>query len=196
MFTSMKGSRVGEVFVFGPDDTARTRFAVSPLLETVLALRVLLEPQRRRYHLPWLESVRPALEQLPLLVLSPHIGWTPDFLSPVPAGPGTTIADQLAQVRATPLDQVAREVERSLARLSGPPVPEEAWRLLDDPAATRGLVAALLEQCWDVLIAPHWPRLRDLLDADVLFRTQTLAGYGLERVLGDLHPGVRWTGRA
>lgn len=190
---------MGEVFVFGRDDAARTRFAVSPLLETVLALRVLLEPQRRRYHLPWLDSVRPALERLdlwPLLVLSPRIGWTPDFLSPIPAGPSTTIADQLAQVRATPPEQVAREVERSLTQRSGAPVPAEARRLLDDPAATRELLAALLEQCWQVLIAPHWPRLRDLLDADVLFRTQMLAGYGLERVLGDLHPGAHWTGRA
>jgi len=184
--------------VFGRDDPARVRFAISPLFETMSALRVLLEPSRRHYHVPWLDSVRPDLDRLdlwPLLVLSPRSGWTPDFLSPAPAGPGTDIADQLAQVRATPAEQVAGEVERSLTERSGGVAPEAAWRLLDDAVATRAALADLLEQCWRLLIAPHWPRLRDLLQADVLYRTQTLGDYGLERVLGDLHPRVRWTAR-
>jgi DNA-binding transcriptional ArsR family regulator len=187
-----------QVFVFGRDDPVRTRFAVSPLWEVIAAVRVLLEPHRHPYHLPWLDEVRPDLDRLdlaPLLVLSPLTGWTPDFLSGVAAGPGTTIADQLAQVRATPPQQVAGEVRRSLTERGGAPVPEAAWRLLDDPVATRARLADLLAQCWQLLIAPHWPRLRDLLDSDVSFRIQTLADYGLERVLGDLHPRVRWTGR-
>src|SRR5215813_14219116 len=76
---------MGEVFVFGRDDPARTRFAVSPLWETTAALHVLLEPQQHQYHLPWLDAVRPDLDRLdlrPLLVLLPRTGWTPDFLSP------------------------------------------------------------------------------------------------------------------
>jgi len=190
---------VSLTLVFDADDPARVRFAVSPLFETAAALRVLLERRRHKYHLPWLESVRPDLDRIdpwPLLVLSPHSGWTPDFLSPVPAGPGTDIADQLAQVRATSAEQVAREVERSLTQRSGTPPPAAAWQLLDDPIATRELLAGLLEQCWQLLIAPHWPRLRDLLQADVSHRTQILAGYGLERMLGDLDPRARWTGSA
>jgi hypothetical protein len=190
---------LGQIFAFGRDDPARTRFAVSPLWETVGAVRVLLEPHRHPYHLPWLDEVRPDLDRLdlaPLLALSPRTGWSPDFLSAVAAGPGITIADQLAEVRATPPEQVAYEVERSLTDRGGAPVPEAAWRLLDDPAATRARLVDLLGECWRLLIAPHWPRLRDLLDSDVAFRTQTLADYGLERVLGDLHSRTRWTGRA
>jgi DNA-binding transcriptional ArsR family regulator len=162
------------------------------------AVRVLLEPHRHGYHLPWLDAVGPELKSLelwPLLVLSPRHGWTPDFLSPTPAGPATDISEQLAQVRATPLAQVAEEVQHSLTDRSGAPVDEAAWRLLDDPAATRARLAGLLEECWRLLVAPHWPRLRDLLQADVRYRTQLLADYGLERVLGDLHPQARWTGR-
>src|SRR5499427_6034556 len=191
--------RVRLVLMFGRNDPARVRFAVSPLWETMAALRVLLEPHRRSYHLPWLDLVRPDLERLdlwPLLVLSPRSGWTPDFLSPAPAGPGTDITDELTQVRATPPEQVAQEVEHSLIQRSGDPAPEAAWRLLDDPLATRTLLAGLLEQCWQLLIAPHWPRLRDLLQADVLYRTQMLGDYGLERVLSELHPQARWTGHS
>lgn len=182
--------------VFGRDDSARVRFAASPLFETMSALRVLLEPSRQRYHLPWLDSVRSDLDRLdlwPLLVLSPHSGWTPDFLSPAPAGPGTDVADQLAQLRATAPEQVATDVKRSLTERSGGPAPAAAWRLLEDPVATRNLLADLLEHCWRLLIAPHWPRLRDLLEADVRYRTQVLGDLGLERVLSDLHPRIRWT---
>jgi DNA-binding transcriptional ArsR family regulator len=187
------------VLAFGRDDPARVRFAISPLWETMAALRVLLEPQRRRYHLPWLDAVRADLDQLelwPLLVLSPQSGWTPDFLTPAPAGPGTDITGLLAQVRATPPELVAREVKQSLTQRSGEPAPKAAWRLLDDPLATRAMLADLLEQCWQLLIAPHWPRLRDRLQADMLYRTQMLGDYGLERVLSELDPRARWTGDA
>ena len=183
--------------VFGHEDAARVRFAISPLWETMAALRMLLEPQRHRYHLPWLDAVRADLDRLelwPLLVLSPRRGWTPDFLSPAPGGPSTDIADQLAQVRATPPELVAQEVKLSLTQRSGEPAPDTAWRLLDDPRASRALLADLLEECWHLLIAPHWARLRDLLQSDILYRTQMLGDYGLERVLTDLHPGARWTG--
>jgi hypothetical protein len=190
---------VSLTLVFGHDDAARVRFAISPLWETIAALRVLLEPERRTYHLPWLSSVRRDLDQLelwPLLTLSPRHAWTPDFLSPAPGGPSIDIADQLAQVRATPPEQVAQEVKRSLTQRPGEPAPEAAWKLLDDPAATRARLADLLEQCWHLLIAPHWARLSDLLQADILHRTQTLGDYGLERVLGDLHPATRYTGHS
>jgi DNA-binding transcriptional ArsR family regulator len=185
--------------VFGPDDPARTRFVISPAWETVHAIRVIAEPQRHLYHLPWLEAVRPQAERLdlrPLLMLTPRRGWTPDFLSPVPDTPDADMTGELARVRATPPEQVAHEIRRSLTERYGAPVPPGAWQLLADPAATRDLVADLLAQCWQLLVEPHWPRLRDRIEADVAFRTRMLADYGLERMLGDLHPRVRWTGRA
>jgi DNA-binding transcriptional ArsR family regulator len=190
---------VSLILAFGRDDPARVRFAVSPLFETTSAVRVLLEPERHRYHLPWLDSVRPDLERLelwPLLALCPSRGWTPDFLSPIPAGPGTDVDCQLAQVAATPPEQVHTEVLRSLTERGGETAPGPAWQLLDDPEATRALLADLLERCWRLLIAPHWPRLSDLLQADVRYRTQLLGDYGLERMLGDLHSRIRWADRA
>lgn len=57
-------------------------------------------------------------------------------------------------------------------------------------------MADLLGQCWHLLIAPHWPRLRDLLQADLRYRAELLGDYGLDRVLADLDPRARWTGRA
>lgn len=184
--------------VFGREDPARVRFGVSPLWETLSALQMLLTPWHHDYQLPLLEAARADVRQLdlrPLLAVSERRGWVPDFLGPAPTGPGTDVADQLARVRATPASQVAHEVRRSLSERPTP-APEGAWRLLDDPAATRARLADLLEECWNILLAPHWQQLRDLLQADVAYRAQTLADYGLERVLGDLHPRAQWTGRA
>ena len=45
--------------VFERDDPARVRFAISPLWETLAAMRVSLEPRRSTFHLPWLDAVRP-----------------------------------------------------------------------------------------------------------------------------------------
>ena len=147
------------------------------------ALRVLLEPHRHGFHLPWLDAVRPGLDDVelwPLLALSPPPRLDAGLPQPGPAGPATDIADQLAQVRATPPDQVAQEVERRLTQRAGGPPLGPAWQLLDDPVATRDLVAGLLEQCWHLLVAPHWPRLRDLLQADLRFPG---------RAAGRLRPG-------
>lgn len=185
--------------IFERDDPARVRFAISPLWETLAALRVALEPERRTFHLPWLGAVRADLARLDpwqLEVLSPRSGWTPDFLTPPPAGPESGIAEQLAAVRATPPDLVAREIRRSLTDRAGQPVPEQAWRLLDDPAVTLELLADRMHECWRLLIAAHWPRLHDLLHADMLYRTRVLGDYGLERVLADLDSRVHWTGRS
>jgi Family of unknown function (DUF5937)/Helix-turn-helix domain len=44
-------------------------------------------------------------------------------------------------------------------------------------------------------VAPFWVRLRALLDKDIEERSRTLAGHGLRRVLGELHPKIRWTSR-
>lgn len=44
-------------FVLGVEDLADTRFALSPLGETVFSLRVLRDPGLSALHLPWRRSV-------------------------------------------------------------------------------------------------------------------------------------------
>ena len=112
--------------VFGRDDPARTRFVVSPLWETMAALRVLLEPQ-------------PAALPPALAGSGAPRGWSNWTCgrcsrcrrataglrtSSARSRPGRAPACrwQLAQVRATPPDQVAHEVRRSLTERGGEPV--------------------------------------------------------------------------
>ncbi|GAA3293067.1 MULTISPECIES: ArsR/SmtB family transcription factor [Dactylosporangium] len=51
-------------------------------------------------------------------------------------------------------------------------------------------VAAGLREYFAVALAPHWPRIRALLEADVHARSRTLAADGVGGLLNDLHANV------
>lgn len=182
----------------GTEDLMRCRFAVSPLWETAAAVRTLADPRRGAYHQPWLRKTARQFDPAaiaPLLALLPRSGYTPDFLTPPPPGPLWDIDRELDRVAATPVSQVVTEVTRSL----GSPPPGHApvpaaiqARLLADPACTLRELVEILRACWELLVAPQWPRLRGLLDADIITRSRHLADGGLQRLLVGLHPAVRW----
>ncbi|MGW1991283.1 DUF5937 family protein [Embleya sp. NPDC001921] len=178
-------------------DLLKCRFALSPLWETVAAVRTLADPNRQAYHLPWLRNLRPELDERqlsPLLALLPRTGYTPDFLTPPPTGPLSRIEDELARVADTPPTHVREELHRCLhgSERRTPPLPEVADRLLADPARTLARLVTLIRACWNWLIAPQWPRLRDLLDADIAVRSRHSAESGLHRMLTELHPTITW----
>jgi DNA-binding transcriptional ArsR family regulator len=164
-----------------------------------LAVRVLCDPGRHRYHLPWLEDVRPRLAEIdvaPLTALTPRRGYTPDFLAPPPVAPRGGIAQELERIAATPLDRAAREIDRSLngAGRLGEPVPDHVAVLLAEPAVALTTLTDLLRRCWEAFVAPYWPRLSDLLDADVAHRTRRMGEAGLSPVVAGLHPRIGWQG--
>jgi hypothetical protein len=110
---------------------------------------------------------------------------------PPPAGPNPRFADELALVRATPARQATAELTRCL-RLQHGRLPPPAQALVNHPLRARTLLVDTLEACWTRLIAPWWPRVRDVLATDIAYRTGVLADGGLGAVLADLHPKVRW----
>lgn len=74
-------------FELGVGDLADTRFALSPLHETVLSVRVLREPGLYALHLPWRRSVLGQLGGLDTALLMALEGQNralPDFLTPRP----------------------------------------------------------------------------------------------------------------
>ncbi|MFE5618944.1 DUF5937 family protein [Streptomyces sp. NPDC056524] len=180
---------------FGEADPLRIRFALSPLWETHSAVRVLARPRRQGYHLPWLRRIRGAaqgLELAPLHLLMPLRGHSPDFLYPPPLGPAASFAEEIAAVRETDPALARDDFARALAETPGAAVSDAGRRMLDDPTATVRRLADLLQAAWEALIAPEWPRLRAVLEADVAYHSRRLAEGGLERLLGELHPGFDW----
>jgi DNA-binding transcriptional ArsR family regulator len=187
------------VFAFrARDDLLAVRFAISPIWETNAAVRTFVDERMRAYHEPWhrLVAERAAgLDLAPLLAVQPLRGFIPDFLTPPPTTARPRLRDQLAEVRATPPDQVERELRRCRTTVAD----EDLRRVLDalivDPAAARDLLAARVHEAWQALVAPFWARIRTLLDRDIDRRSRTLARHGFRRALDEIHPRIRWTAR-
>ncbi|MFE7191139.1 DUF5937 family protein [Kitasatospora sp. NPDC057541] len=178
---------------FSVRDLARTRFALSPLWEVVASVRVLKHPAEHPLHRPWIDQVRPRLAASGLdwrlladLVPDPPRS-IPVFIAPPPT---TSVADlglELAVLRATPPEKVR-------SGLGGPRAPrsERIDRLRGDPRRGLGELAELVEGYWEIALAPHWPRMRSLLEGDVLHRAGLFAEHGADRLLGDLASSVAW----
>lgn len=180
-----------------PDDLLAVRFATSPVWETVLAVRSYEHERDSPLQRPWRRAVAGAASRLdlaPLAALHPRTGYVPDFLTPPPRVAAPRLRSQLAEVRRTPLGQVERELLRCRATLTDPARVPIVERLLADPAAARTLLAELIAQAWDALVAPYWPRIRALLSADVAYRSRLLAEHGLRRVVGELDRRIAWNG--
>lgn len=179
------------------DDVLNVRFAISPVWETSAAVRALIDDDRTAEHEPWHRIVGDRARELdlaPLFAVQPSKGFVPDFLTPPPATPAPRLRQQLAALRATPPDQVARELERSRLTVAQR-YRDVLDRLLADPATARDLLADRLHAAWRELVAPFWPRIRTLLDRDLDRLSRAIARHGFRRALDDLHPQLRWTKR-
>ncbi|MER5760075.1 helix-turn-helix domain-containing protein [Streptomyces sp. NPDC002082] len=183
-------------FELGVEDLADTRFALSPLGETVLSLRVLREPGLSAVHLPWRRSVLGrlgALDTALLMSLVAQRRTLPDFLTPRPASFAPDFEAELAAVRATSPDTVRRDL---LAAHAPDPLPDplSAADCADDAAVAvlRDDICDLLRSYWEVAVRPAWPRMRLLLEADMTYRARQLAVGGARRLFADMHPNLRW----
>ena len=181
------------------EDLSRIRFAFSPLWETVTSLRTLTG--RHELHRPWVRQVSPVLRNSPvdlalLTALVRPAGYIPDFLVPSPDRRDPTFAAELARVGAADLDAVATQL-RHLADhpvAQAGPGREARVRVIEELAADpdRGLarVLAELDAYWQVAVAPYWPRITGLLQADLAYRLEEMAAGGVQRLFEALHPRV------
>jgi hypothetical protein len=157
-------------------DLAGTRFAMSPLFETVASLRALRDPGRHGLHLPWVRWAQEELAREPLrLPLTWELLVEPEhfreFLIPAPASRLPELDEELERLLATP---------RAYAR-----------ERLGRPPRLRAL-AAELREAHARLIAPSWDRMRALLDADIVHRSAELADGGALALFAGLHPELSW----
>ncbi|TGB05869.1 ArsR family transcriptional regulator [Streptomyces sp. MZ04] len=181
------------------DTLAGSRFVVSPLAEATASLfalerRTATHPGERSWletHLPaYRERVaaEPGLGELVRAVLGDRTRWIADFLTPTPTGDGEPeFGDELARIRETP-DEAARA---HLTVSLGGPLP--AVLLRPGPADR---MADLLEWVWTRTVLPRWPRVRTVIEADVIARTAQLSQGGWAAALNGMRPGMRWLGES
>ncbi|MDX3457470.1 ArsR family transcriptional regulator [Streptomyces sp. ME02-8801-2C] len=183
-------------FVLGVEDLADTRFAVSPVHETLLSLRVLQDPGLSALHIPWRRSVVGRIGPLDtelLMSLVARRRTIPDFLTPQPTSFAPTFDEQLAVVRQTSPARVRHDLLTAHAPDPLPAALHDA-AVADDASVVRlrDAVCELLRQFWEVAIEPEWRQMRLLLEADMTYRARQLAVGGARLLFADMHPNLRW----
>jgi DNA-binding transcriptional ArsR family regulator len=162
-------------------DLADVRFAISPLNELVFSLRAWRDPGRYPLHLPWLHRVEAARGDLDgdlLLALTNERLWTPDFLTPRPRSPLTRIEDELRALA----DADPAVVLHDLRALHDPLPPPLRGR----PTAIRRRIVGALAAYWERSFSDAWPKMRAVLEADVVHRGRELAQWGMAHMFANL----------
>jgi hypothetical protein len=190
------------------EDLANMRFGISPLTETVFSLWALSDPSRHTLHLPWLRTARHRLDPRDAELLLSLVGPSrippdfrgnpsqalPDFLTPRPDRFVARFEDELAAVRTTAPEIVRRDL---VATHAPDPLPTalRALKPRDDRATSRLLLAICdaLERHWTDSLAPSWPQMQLVLEADTTYRAGRLAAGGARLLFADMHPNIRWS---
>lgn len=179
-----------------PVDLGEFRFAFSPMWETISSLGALRDPSTYAFHLPWINRHREVLKRLdlaPLLALvlpTKTQGYIPDFLSPPPEGPYPDFGEELERVRASDHEQVAWEIREAFS--GDREMPPEARDLLEDPDRALARVVDALRAYWSATLEEHWPRIRALLEGDVMYRARAMALGGPEAFFGEMPSEVHY----
>ncbi|MFE9859017.1 winged helix-turn-helix domain-containing protein [Streptomyces sp. NPDC005780] len=181
-------------FEVSVEDLLRSRFALSPALDLCLLLRS-LAGQDRPLPRAWATRLMPAFERLRretelnavLALQTPQSG--PNFVAPPPRGLNQTWADDLATIRATPLEAARHEYAATATGPSGRDPRVHA--VLDSPDAV-SRIAEAMNQAWHELLAADWPQLRAICERDVVHRVGVIGEHGWATTIESLHPGIAW----
>lgn len=179
---------------FDLGDAARARFAVSPLSETVWSTVAYRKPKQRWLHQSWRDRAASHLGTIDvglLLAMTSGRTYLPDFLTPVPDVPRPTLDQELAKLANTAPQDAAAQV-----RLIHPDgqLPPQLQEFVDDPTAGLHQLTTQLRRYFHAALAPDWPRIRSLAEADIIHRSSLAAAHGSLALLADLHPQLSWTG--
>src|SRR5438270_6144154 len=177
---------------FDTEALTRVRFAISPMLETIRSVSALDEPAIGAIHLPWVEQARELTGELDLTLLRALQRseiYDPDFVNPPPSCPLAEFEEELAVMVSTPAAQIRAEVAHAYENRATPAVLEP---FLSRPREAIRELAELMREYWERALAAHWPRMRALLEQDVLYRARQIADGGTRRLFCDLDPAVSW----
>jgi DNA-binding transcriptional ArsR family regulator len=176
---------------------SRSRFALSPLAETVASMILLTKAQMAnpwlaewhgRHHADFASAVTGDPFAAGLVRLLSSTRWLPAFVTvPPPGSMRTTLADELPAVAAVDDAMVLAELTRSV---------EHSWATHDLAWLTGkgwgARTAELLAWGWRTYIEPEWPQRRAMLERDITYRAGLLATHGWPRALKRMGRRIAW----
>ncbi|MEU9823828.1 transcriptional regulator [Micromonospora chersina] len=178
-------------------DLSRTvlRSAPSALLELGAAGQRVLQSGPPAHLAAWRVRTRAALTapMRPYLDLCRRSDWFPDFLTP--PGLGSDLAEALAEVDRTPVEVLAAELR---PRIEAGDLPGRVGPLAAGDAGARQLLREAMVAFHAVAVDPYWRTVVAAVHADQAVRGRAVADAGIDRVLRDLSPHLRFapTGRS
>lgn len=182
------------------DDLLQSRFAISAVGEVIEAAHAVANPSRVAAYASWARNQGEMLQRTarehdfrPLFALVPSCSYIPDFLMPLPRSALGDLEAEVAEVRATPVARAHAEIERCLRGREEPVEREVEEQLRSRDVVER--LAVLIEALWEASVESWWLRIREVLDRDILRRSQALAVGGLTAVFEGLEPMVTRDGR-
>jgi len=185
-----------------PRALSRSRFALSPLAETLGAMRVLVNPCRDPWVASWHARHAPAFRARVaadrftsgLVRLLTTTGWLPDFVTtPPPGGMRTTMAEELTLAARFSDAEFRAQLEASDHHAKAPSgLDWLSHASAGGDWAARG--AELMSALWHDHVLPDWPRRRSLLEREVTYRAGLVAVYGWSNALGTMSRRSAWVG--
>ncbi|MET8178959.1 winged helix-turn-helix domain-containing protein [Streptomyces sp. NPDC005336] len=181
-------------FEVSVEDLLRSRFALSPAMDLCFLLRS-LAGQDRPLPRAWATRLMPAFQRLcretelnaALALHTTQSG--PNFVAPPPRGLNQTWADDLAMIRATPLEAARHEIATNA---TGPSARDPRVRAVLDSTDAVSRIAEAMDQAWHELLAPDWPQLRAICERDVVHRVGVIGEHGWVTTIESLHPSIAW----
>ncbi|GAA1070584.1 ArsR/SmtB family transcription factor [Tsukamurella spumae] len=182
-------------YVLDIRDLSDVRFVLAPMTETALSLFHLNGTISTPAHLQrWQDNAQAQRDRYDHRLISALIApgpAIPDFLTPLPR-PGVTrpsLDDGLSAIATTDPELIHVQLEQ-LREGSEPSPPLK--RLLDDGVRAGPRIAGALERYHRVAIAPVWPAVNRILEADITFRGRELAMGGPTQLFDSLAPQLEW----
>ena len=179
---------------FTTEDLLHIRFAISPLFDLTWSTNTLRDPARRSLHLPWVRAARQRLEGLDWRLLGALAadsgGYVPGLHRAAadarrwPTWRGSSSA--CARRRPSAWPRRSPGASRAIRR------PPSSRRCSTTPSACSSVLVEQMRAYWQRALAPWWPAIRAVLEADIHDRARRLSAGGALSVFCDLHPTVRW----
>ncbi|MFD7074024.1 ArsR/SmtB family transcription factor [Nocardioides sp. NPDC059952] len=176
---------------FTYDDLARVRIADGPdaLWEVQLSLHALQTRGRAVELTSWRRRTLRSLPRdvvRPLAEIAPPRGISPDFMTP--SGGARGFGEGMEIALRTPKSAISGQVAAMAGQRRLTPWVEAVRRAEASALRTLGRAVAIYHEG---AIAPVWPSLSAVVQADRQLRAQQMADGGLEAVLAGI-PGCRW----